>query len=131
MSEPHLIDIAAEVRGETEKAFRLHDGIRTEWVPKSQVGDNGDGTQMTRCTGASQSVSAPAHDSVNHPAHYTAHPSGVECITITEHMNFCRGNVLKYLWRAGAKGDSTSELEDLYKARWYLDREIAKLEGKK
>ena len=39
-----LIDIAAEVRGETEKAFYLYDGKRTEWVPRSQVEDNGDGT---------------------------------------------------------------------------------------
>lgn len=39
-----LVDIAAEMKGETEKAFRLYDGARTEWVPKSQVEDNGDGT---------------------------------------------------------------------------------------
>lgn len=64
-------------------------------------------------------------DLVNHPPHYTGHPSGVECIQITEHMNFCRGNALKYLWRAGQKG---SELEDLRKARWYIDREIQRLE---
>lgn len=65
------------------------------------------------------------HDPVNHPRHYTGHPSGVECIEITEHMNFCRGNAVKYIWRAGDKGD---EIEDLKKARWYLDREIARLE---
>ena len=39
-----LIDIAAEIRGETEKALRLFDGDKTEWVPKSQVEDNKDGT---------------------------------------------------------------------------------------
>lgn len=39
-----LIDIAAEKRGETEKALRLFDGKKSEWVPKSQVEDNGDGT---------------------------------------------------------------------------------------
>ena len=65
-------------------------------------------------------------DRVNHPPHYTAHPSGVECIQVTEHMNFCRGNAIKYLWRAGEKG---SELEDLRKARWYIDREISRLEA--
>lgn len=64
-------------------------------------------------------------DVVNHPPHYTQHPSGVECIQITEHMNFCRGNAVKYIWRAGDKGD---EIEDLKKARWYIDREIARLE---
>ena len=64
-------------------------------------------------------------DSVDHPPHYTAHPSGVECIQITEHMGFCLGNAMKYIWRADAKG---SPLEDLKKARWYLDREIARRE---
>jgi hypothetical protein len=62
------------------------------------------------------------------PAHYNSHPSGVEAITVCEHMNFCRGNAMKYLWRAGHKGD---ELEDLKKARWYIDREIQRLEGKR
>jgi hypothetical protein len=67
------------------------------------------------------------HDAVNHPAHYTAHPSGVECIAITEHMGFCLGNAVKYIWRADLKHDDA--LEDLRKARWYLDREIARREG--
>ncbi len=44
MPKPELIDIAGEIKGETEKALRLYDGGRTEWVPKSQVEDNGDGT---------------------------------------------------------------------------------------
>jgi hypothetical protein len=39
-----LVDIAAELRGETDKALRLFDGTTTEWVPKSQVENNGDGT---------------------------------------------------------------------------------------
>ena len=64
-------------------------------------------------------------DLVNHPPHYTAHPCGVECIVITEHMNFCLGNAVKYIWRAGLKKDA---LEDLRKARWYVDREIERIE---
>jgi hypothetical protein len=44
MNKDKLVDIAAEVRGETEKAWRLYDGAKTEWVPKSLVEDNGDGT---------------------------------------------------------------------------------------
>lgn len=64
------------------------------------------------------------HDNVNHPQHYTSHPSGVECIEITEHMNFCLGNAMKYIWRASLKG---KEVEDLKKARWYIDREISRL----
>lgn len=65
------------------------------------------------------------HDAVNHPKHYTAHPSGVECITITEHMSFCIGNAVKYLWRADLKNG----LEDLRKAAWYINREIARREA--
>ena len=60
------------------------------------------------------------NDPVNHPKHYTEHPSGVECIQITEHMNFCLGNAMKYIWRADLKGG----IEDLQKAAWYIDREI-------
>jgi hypothetical protein len=64
-------------------------------------------------------------DLINHPPHYSAHPSGVECITITEHMSFNVGNAVKYLWRADEKG---SPLDDLRKARWYIERELAKRE---
>lgn len=66
------------------------------------------------------------HDPVNHPAHYTGHPSGVECIQITEHMNFCLGNAMKYIWRAGLKEEDA--IEDLQKAKWYIEREIKRLE---
>lgn len=66
------------------------------------------------------------HDPVNHPEHYTNHPSGIECITITEHFGFCIGNAIKYLWRAGLKNEA-KKIEDLKKARWYIDREIQRL----
>jgi hypothetical protein len=69
-------------------------------------------------------MSIEQHEAVNHPTHYTSHPSGVECIQITEHFNFCIGNAIKYLWRAGLKGEA---IEDLKKARWYVDRELARL----
>jgi hypothetical protein len=62
-------------------------------------------------------------DPVNHPKHYTDHPSGIECIQITEHMSFNLGNALKYIWRCDLKKDA---VEDLRKARWYIDRELAK-----
>ena len=73
------------------------------------------------------------NDPVNHPQHYTSSPSkcafghSIECIQITEHMGFCLGNAIKYIWRADLKADA---IEDLKKARWYLDREIAKREVK-
>lgn len=61
-------------------------------------------------------------DPVSHPSHYTSHPSGVECITITEHFGFNVGNAIKYLWRAGLK--SPDAKQDLDKALWYVQREI-------
>ena len=64
-------------------------------------------------------------DPVNNPIHYTDHPSGIECIQITEHMNFNLGNAIKYIWRAALKG---KQMEDLKKAAWYVNREIARLE---
>lgn len=63
-----------------------------------------------------------AEDVVNHPKHYTEHPSGVECIQVTEHMGFNLGNALKYIWRCDLKNDA---IEDLEKAAWYVNREIA------
>ena len=63
------------------------------------------------------------HDPVNQPKHYTSHPSGIDCIQITEHMGFNLGNAVKYIWRADLKNDA---IEDLRKARWYIEREIAK-----
>ena len=66
-------------------------------------------------------VTAP--DLVNHPPHYTSHPSGIECIQITEHMGFNLGNALKYIWRADLKNDAD---EDLRKAVWYIERELTK-----
>ena len=67
-------------------------------------------------------------DNVNYPPHYRAHASGVECIEITEHMNFCLGNAVKYIWRAGLKKDA---VEDLNKAVWYVNREIKRIEKDK
>jgi len=72
----------------------------------------------------------PKNDAVNHPKHYTSHPSGVECIQITEHLNFCLGNAVKYIWRAGEK-DQEKEIEDLEKGAWYLSREIQKRKKEK
>jgi hypothetical protein len=67
-------------------------------------------------------------DNVNHPAHYTGSDAvcsacgePIECIDITEHMNFNIGNSLKYLWRSDLKG---KPIEDLEKAAWYIQREI-------
>ena len=72
-------------------------------------------------------------DNVNHPKHYTQHPSGIECIDITRHYCFDIGNAIKYLWRAGLKKDASlndkqKEIEDLKKAIWYIKDRIKELE---
>jgi hypothetical protein len=67
----------------------------------------------------------PLGDPIN-PKHYRSHPSGVECIEITRHYSSNIGNVIKYVWRSGLKGENT-QVEDLKKAKWYLEDEIARL----
>ena len=67
-------------------------------------------------------VKTNQHDPVNSPSHYRSHPSGIEAIQITEHMSFTLGNAIKYIWRADLKNG----IEDLEKAKWYLEREIAR-----
>lgn len=68
---------------------------------------------------------ASKYDPVNHPSHYTSY-SGLEVIDLTEQMNFCRGNAVKYICRAGKKSKET-EVQDLEKAIWYLNREIERI----
>jgi hypothetical protein len=69
------------------------------------------------------------NDNVNHPKHYTSDPSGIECIDIVKHRDFCIGNAIKYLWRAGLKEEEgltnkEKQIEDLQKAIWYINKEI-------
>jgi hypothetical protein len=61
------------------------------------------------------------NDMVNHPPHYTSHPSGIEQLEVTGHMNFCLGNAVKYIWRCDDKG---KPIEDLQKAIFYLNWEL-------
>lgn len=70
-------------------------------------------------------VDPESSEAVDHPQHYNNDVSGVECIDVIEDKSFNIGNAIKYLWRAGNKGKL---LEDLKKARWYVNREIERLE---
>ena len=70
-----------------------------------------------------------SNDNINHPKHYTDTPFGLEVIDITEHYDFCLGNALKYILRAGKKEEKGQDInqktiEDLGKAVWYLNREM-------
>lgn len=76
---------------------------------------------MARTTG--QVPAEGANPEVDHPEHYNAHPSGVECIEVVRHMGFNLGNVVKYIWRDGIK-NAEVPLQDLEKAAWYLQDEI-------
>lgn len=66
---------------------------------------------------------------VDHPAHYNAHPAGVEAIDIIEHFPHNIGAAIKYLWRAGLKAGEAST-KDLRKAAWYAEREVKRIEKK-
>lgn len=68
-------------------------------------------------------------DNISRPSHYVnGWSNGAEVIDLTENLSFCAGNVVKYVCRAGRK-DPDKYVEDLEKARWYLDREIERVEG--
>lgn len=84
---------------------RLHD----EPTPADHVPD------------AEEKVEEPAFDPVTKARHYNLHPSGVECITIAKHMNFCLGSALKYILRVDNKG---TPIQDLRKAIQFLEYEI-------
>lgn len=72
----------------------------------------------------------PVTDAVNHPIHYGGEDHPYEAIKVIEAWNlgFCLGNTVKYIARSGVKSAAT-EIEDLMKARWYLDRYIQFLQG--
>lgn len=69
-------------------------------------------------------------NAVDHPAHYGGADNPYEAIKVIEawRLGFCLGNTVKYIARAGKKSDETT-IQDLEKARWYLDREITRMKG--
>lgn len=90
-------------------------------ITPEELEDVSVGERAAPRSGAAMGV-APITERIDHPAHYGSHPSGVECITIVEAMGFCIGNAIKYLFRRAHKGNA---LEDVKKARWYVERELA------
>lgn len=110
----HPVGVECGLGGPNQFGGLLYDG-RFPDAPEQVIEDR-------TVAGRKYNVTVPG-DPINHPSHYTSHPSGVECITITEHMGFNLGNALKYVWRADLKGDA---IQDLEKARWYIDRELEK-----
>lgn len=67
-------------------------------------------------------------DNVNHPSHYNVGKIEVADFIADQDLNFFKGNAIKYVCRAGFK-DKDKEVEDLEKAKWYIEREIRKVRG--
>lgn len=101
------------------------------------INDNGEKSQV--CNDAIRNyfgLPVDELDNVNHPPHYTwlKDKCGIEVIDITRHMDFCLGNAIKYILRAGHKQDASltdnqKEIEDLKKAIWYINDRIKQLGG--
>ena len=69
------------------------------------------------------------NNAVSSPSWYNWHPE-IECKDVCKHFNWCRGNSIKYLWRAGKK-NKDKEIEDLKKAAFFINEEIEEIEGLK
>lgn len=117
-----------ELTGEQKREWRL-EFEQTDPRKLPEIGEDGTGCMVSEQVhlGHDDLIVIPDEpDMVARPPHYTAHPSGVQPITITRHETFCLGNVIKYCMRAKYKGN---EIQDLKKAAQYLAWEIERLEG--
>jgi len=132
VAEKFVKEMAAKVADLEECNFNLAEENRHLRVEKQDLNTRIDELEYPRIaatntlpvlpTGRTMHL-VPENDPVNHPPHYTSHPSGVECIEITEHMSFPTGRAIECIWKADEKGD---DIKDLQKAIWYLNREINK-----
>lgn len=107
---------------EVARALDILRSVRDELISQPQIDTD---TEQVRQSSGKSDI---AHDPVNHPSHYTSHPSGVEAIEITRHMGFNLGNAMKYLWRNGLK-DGQPAIQDLEKAVWYIQDEIKRIKS--
>jgi len=88
-------------------------------------GDGGEQMKTVRTNSYGRAQQAGCRPDPVNPPHYKSHPSGVECYQIAEWWPFHLGNALRYLWRVDGKGDP---VENLRKATWHLEKEIARRE---
>lgn len=107
-------------------------GIDNVWFCTEGAAERGAACKPCTLTTCPQYGTTHGHapDMVDHPDHYKS--GKMEVIDVIEafELGFCLGNTTKYVLRAGKK-DRKKEVEDLRKARWYLDRHIASLEAKR
>lgn len=83
-----------------------------EWVESIA-----NGTLDTAAAAPQRDHIVGTNNMVDHPPHYTGHPSGIECIEVAQHLPFCLGNAFKYLFRRDGKDEIR---ENLQKALWYV-----------
>lgn len=133
MGRTNVSILHTQTRAKAGHSFATHEGAM-QWIAKQvslelserkrkaeEAKQQAAGVgEVTSC--ASQPPANP-YDPVSHPKHYASHPSGIECIQVTEHMGFNLGNAMKYIWRCDMKHDA---IEDLRKAVWYIEREITR-----
>ena len=116
--------------GEIFRHKRAGSGAATDWSRRGVQGDivryrvhkGGQEKDVSKCT-FNNYAGGPMHDPVSRPSHYTG--GGIECIDAIEAAfghegaaDFCRGNVIKYAWRAASKGGA----DDMRKAAWYSSK---------
>ncbi|MCK5020067.1 MAG: DUF3310 domain-containing protein [Candidatus Peribacteraceae bacterium] len=123
--EEMLVDDAFEDMDEDTQSNIMTDDILSEGFSLGDLAKAKDNLEVVvgrrQFEDAVGKVAENAADLVNHPPHYNKHPSGIECIEITEHLTGNVSNAWKYIWRAGLKFDDE---EDKEKGVWYTNREI-------
>jgi len=118
--------LAPEAISQTnDTAGEMFGAPRLRRRPIHRLSSESDAPRSRDDTTVSEGSAPPLEEDQINPSHYRRHPSGVECIEITRHLNFNVGNAIKYIWRYQDKGDP---IENLKKAQWYLNDEIVRLE---
>lgn len=117
------LEVAEKFKVDRQYVYNVRNRLRKEGIAPPKIRLASAVTSDTSIT----TVLQPKDDPVNHPAHYT--DGGIETIDFIEakRLGYHLGNVVKYICRAGKKGTNMG-LQDLQKARWYLDRAIEKNE---
>lgn len=117
------LEVAEKFKVDRQYVYNVRNRLRKEGIAPPKIRMASAVTSNTSIT----TVLQPKDDPVNHPKHYT--DGGIETIDFIEakRLGYHLGNVIKYICRAGKKGTNMG-LQDLQKARWYLDRAIEKNE---
>ncbi|QEQ93569.1 thymidylate kinase [Streptomyces phage GirlPower] len=123
----HDHEVVDWLRGHNHLDFRVarvRIGVNGQPIPVAKYMDT-IGSQYPECV--TEPETNKKDDGVNHPEYYNKYP--VEVIDLIEEMPFNRGSVIKYVARAGLKHPDT-ELQDLMKAQFYINREIDRIKAR-